>query len=1206
MSALSRLRRRRLRLDTLEDRTTPTIDLGAIEVRANTYSTNEQRYSSIAADSNNHVVVVWESKDQSVGYDIYAQRFNSAGSTVGSEFRINATTTGDQRLGNLTHTRKVAMDANGKFVVVWQLGHSGSSTEVFHRRYNADGTQIATDSRVNVTTTNEQYQPSIAMNANGEYVVTWVGFGGSGPLYGVYARKYTAAGAGGAEIQVNAPASSPFGPSVAIGPSGNFVVTWQEADNIYARRYDAAGSPQGGVFTVSSGLGEDYPTVAMDDSGSFIITWTRGSFTTADVYARRYAADGTPLGSAFLVNTTTNDRQERSSVSAKPNGDFVISWWGETVGDPIGNQGGAVARAFFASGAPNGDEVRLNNNTAGVQENVGTALRSDGSLVATWWGLGPNGNGDSLGDVFVRIGSVPSPGLTLSINPSSVSENAGSSASTGTVTRTNADTASALVVNLSSNDTSEATVPTTVTIPIGQVSTTFPIDAVDDTGYDGAQSVNISASASGHGSANASMTVTDFEPNNPPSFIKGPDQIDDEDDGEQTVLNWATNISPGPPEESSQIVHFEVIGNTNTSLFEVSPVVSPTGTLTYKLAANAFGAATITLTLVDDGGTDAGGQNTSAQETFTISVNSANDPPSFTKGSDEVGNEDAGPQTVENWATALSAGPANESGQVLDFLVSNNNGSLFAVAPAIDADGTLTYTPADDAHGLATVTVRIHDNGGGTDTSAAETFAISVDAVNDPPSFTKGPDEIVDEDAGQQTVENWATALDAGPANETGQLLDFLVSNNNSALFSQAPTIDDMGKLSYTAANDANGSATVTVQIHDNGGGTDTSAAQTFTINVNAMNDVPSFTGGSNILLNEDPGPQSISGWATAISKGPANESSQTISFEITSNSNPALFASGPTVTADGTLLFATTPNAFGTATIELEVSDDGGGSNIGNTHSFTIEILPENDAPIAQADNVSVKVGKIVTIPVLANDSDVELGTLQLLSVTTPTHGTVRIVGNTLVYTPKIIKGAVDTFNYSVSDGQGGTSVGTVSVTILDVTPPKIQAVRLYYGLNDYIDASAVSRSIVAWERLYKVAVVFSEEVLANPTAMTFMRHGVAVPTTFTWDLATRTATWTPVVAIADGRTTIRLSASGVVDTSGNLLAKDWVRAFGLLAGDFDGNGIVNKADLKAIKKRFTKPKVALARLADVDGNGIVNQADLDMATANLGKRLK
>ena len=67
--------------------------------------------------------------------------------------------------------------------------------------------------------------------------------------------------------------------------------------------------------------------------------------------------------------------------------------------------------------------------------------------------------------------------------------------------------------------------------------------------------------------------------------------------------------------------------------------------------------------------------------------------------------------------------------------------------PAIAATGTLTYTPAANANGTATVTVRLQDNGGtangGQDTSAAQTFTITVTAVNDVPSFTKGPDQTV-------------------------------------------------------------------------------------------------------------------------------------------------------------------------------------------------------------------------------------------------------------------------------------------------------------------------------------------------------------------------------------------------------------------------------------------------------------------------------
>jgi hypothetical protein len=63
---------------------------------------------------------------------------------------------------------------------------------------------------------------------------------------------------------------------------------------------------------------------------------------------------------------------------------------------------------------------------------------------------------------------------------------------------------------------------------------------------------------------------------------------------------------------------------------------------------------------------------------------------------------------------------------VVDFLVSNDNTNLFSAQPTISANGTLTYTPATGAVGTATVTVKAHDNGGGADTSAAQTFKINV------------------------------------------------------------------------------------------------------------------------------------------------------------------------------------------------------------------------------------------------------------------------------------------------------------------------------------------------------------------------------------------------------------------------------------------------------------------------------------------------
>src|SRR5207248_500928 len=114
----------------------------------------------------------------------------------------------------------------------------------------------------------------------------------------------------------------------------------------------------------------------------------------------------------------------------------------------------------------------------------------------------------------------------------------------------------------------------------------------------------------------------------------------------------------------------------------------------------------------------------------------------------------------------------------------------------------------------------------------------------------KGPDQSVLEDAPAQAVANWATQISPAqtlppPSNEAGQALNFIVSNNNNALFAVQPAIDPAGKLTYTLAADANGSATVTVQLHDNGGsangGSDTSAPQTFTVTVTPVNDAPSF-----------------------------------------------------------------------------------------------------------------------------------------------------------------------------------------------------------------------------------------------------------------------------------------------------------------------------------------------------------------------------
>jgi hypothetical protein len=115
----------------------------------------------------------------------------------------------------------------------------------------------------------------------------------------------------------------------------------------------------------------------------------------------------------------------------------------------------------------------------------------------------------------------------------------------------------------------------------------------------------------------------------------------------------------------------------------------------------------------------------------TITVTAVNDAPSFVKGADRVVGDNAGAQTVVGWAGSIRAGPSDESGQTTSFeVVSNSATALFAVAPVVASNGTLSFTPATFQSGTATIGVRLRDEGGtangGVDVSGVQTFTITV------------------------------------------------------------------------------------------------------------------------------------------------------------------------------------------------------------------------------------------------------------------------------------------------------------------------------------------------------------------------------------------------------------------------------------------------------------------------------------------------
>ena len=183
---------------------------------------------------------------------------------------------------------------------------------------------------------------------------------------------------------------------------------------------------------------------------------------------------------------------------------------------------------------------------------------------------------------------------------------------------------------------------------------------------------------------------------------------------------------------SGTLAATDVEGNTLTFASASAPthgtvVVNSDGTFTYTPAANTNGADSFTFT-ANDGTLD------SAPATVTLNVAAVNDAPSFVGGADQSAGSNSGAQKVQGFATEISAGPADEANQKLNFVVTTDNPSLFRVAPAINGNGALTYTLAPNQFGTANVTVTLKDDGGtlndGKDTSAAQTFAINVRDTN--------------------------------------------------------------------------------------------------------------------------------------------------------------------------------------------------------------------------------------------------------------------------------------------------------------------------------------------------------------------------------------------------------------------------------------------------------------------------------------------
>ncbi|MBI4325065.1 MAG: VCBS repeat-containing protein [Chloroflexi bacterium] len=338
------------------------------------------------------------------------------------------------------------------------------------------------------------------------------------------------------------------------------------------------------------------------------------------------------------------------------------------------------------------------------------------------------------------------------------------------------------------------------------------------------------------------------------------------------------------------------------------------------------------------------GFNDSAVAAASFTVTQQNLAPTISNISNQTTNEDTTVGPLQ-----FTIGDDRTPPGSLNITLSSSNRTLVPesnITPGgSGANRTLSVKPAVNEFGTTTINVTVTDGGGA---SASDSFVLTVNPVNDAPSFTKGTNPTVDEDSGAGSIIGWATGISPGPANEVAQTVRFDVTNNNSVLFLTQPTTSPDGTLTFTPAPNANGSATTTVILRDNGGtadgGIDASAPQTFTITVNPVNDPPTLNPLADLTIS---GTTNLT--LTGITAGPANEiQSLTVSAASTDTTlvSAAVAYTSPNTT--GSLTLTPASGRTGTARITVTVKDDGGTANGGldiTNQSFAVNVIAPSPA---------------------------------------------------------------------------------------------------------------------------------------------------------------------------------------------------------------------------------------------------------------------
>jgi hypothetical protein len=312
-------------------------------------------------------------------------------SPLGGETRVN-TTVMDRQFDAC-----VAPLTGGGYVVVWisdNFGTTNTPRVILAHRYSATGAAVGGEILVTPGDTSSSPPVHVAVTgvSGGGFVVTW---SQSNPQdfqdspAGIYTQRFSSTGAAQGGNTRIAPPDGPLdflsSPSIVDLADGGYLVAWADPPGSFARRFNASGGAVGGVITIDTA--GNLVDVARLPTGNLVFAWSENDGSDFGIFKGIYNITTGAISGVARVNNATAGRQDDPQIAVLADGGFVIVWENEL--DDIHGQ------RFNASGNEVGAEFVVNVQTTGQQIDPSVVGLADGGFMATW--ASTIGDGSSLG-----------------------------------------------------------------------------------------------------------------------------------------------------------------------------------------------------------------------------------------------------------------------------------------------------------------------------------------------------------------------------------------------------------------------------------------------------------------------------------------------------------------------------------------------------------------------------------------------------------------------------------------------------------------------------------------------------------------------------------------------------------------------------------------------------------------------------------------